>query len=202
MLYTDITELIGDTPLLLLDKRVHGLSNVDLYAKLEFLNPFGSVKDRVAWGMIRDDLADIVERGLTLIEASSGNTAKALQVLAGMRGLTLEVLTNRVKVPEVRDVLDVLGSKVQELPGLSECPDPTVPNDVFSTIESIMAASPGAYYHASQYTNEKNVETHYRDTGSEIFADIGPVDFLFGGLGTTPAPPAASARTCGKRIRP
>ncbi|GAA1671278.1 hypothetical protein GCM10009765_20890 [Fodinicola feengrottensis] len=185
MLYTDITELIGDTPLLLLDKRVHGLSNVDLYAKLEFLNPFGSVKDRVAWGMIRDDLADIVERGLTLIEASSGNTAKALQVLAGMRGLTLEVLTNRVKVPEVRDVLDVLGSKVQELPGLSECPDPTVPNDVFSTIESIMAASPGAYYHASQYTNEKNVETHYRDTGSEIFADIGPVDFLFGGLGTT-----------------
>ena len=185
MLYTDVTGLIGDTPLLLLDPRVHGLTNVDLYAKLEFLNPFGSVKDRVAWGLIRDDLDRIIADRLTLIEASSGNTAKALQVLAGIHGLTLDALTNRVKVTEVKDVLAVLGCHVQELPGLSECPDPTVPNDVFSTIEEIMAANPGKYYHPSQYTNHKNVDTHYRTTGREIHADIGPVDYLFGGLGTT-----------------
>lgn len=185
MLYQDITELIGNTPLLRLDPARHGLKGVELYAKLEFYNPFGSVKDRIAWGMIRDDLAEIVRHGQTLIEASSGNTAKALQVLAAMHGVSLRVLTNRTKVPEVRDVLELLGGELEELPGLSECPDPTVPNDVFSTIERIMAENPGVFHHTSQYTNQSNVQTHYETTGKEISDDIGSVDYLFGGLGTT-----------------
>ncbi|MGC9665387.1 pyridoxal-phosphate dependent enzyme [Planosporangium sp. 12N6] len=185
MLYHDITELIGDTPLLKLDARVHGLDHVELYAKLELFNPFGSVKDRVAWAMVEDDLADVAGNGRTLIEASSGNTAKALQVLAAMRGTRLRAYTNRVRVNEVRDVLHLLGADVRELPGLSECPDPTAPHDVFSTIENVMAGDPGAYYHPSQYTNPKNLDAHYRGTGKEIYDDIGPVDYLFGGLGTT-----------------
>jgi cysteine synthase B len=185
VLYSDITELIGNTPLLRLDPGKHGLEGVELYAKLEYCNPFGSVKDRIAWGMIRDDLDDIARRGQTLIEASSGNTAKALQVLAAMHGLRLRVLTNRTKVPEVRDALELLGGELEELPGLSECPDPTVPNDVFSTIEMLMAENPGAFYHTSQYTSPRNLRTHHDTTGQEIFDDIGPVDFLFGGLGTT-----------------
>lgn len=185
MIYQDITELIGNTPLLRLAPERHGIEGVDLYAKLEFYNPFGSVKDRIAWGMVREDLDEIEHRGQTLIEASSGNTAKALSVLAGMRGLGLRVLTNRAKVPEVRDVLELLGVDLEELPGLSECPDPTVPNDVFSTIEKIMAESPGRYHHTSQYTNLRNVRTHHDTTGHEILADLGRVDHLFGGLGTT-----------------
>ena len=60
-----------------------------------------------------------------------------------MHGLRLRVLTNRTKVAEVRDVLELLGGELEELPGLSECPDPTVPNDVFSTIEKLMAERPG-----------------------------------------------------------
>ena len=185
MLYRDITELIGNTPLLRLDPAKHGVEGVELYAKLEFSNPFGSVKDRIAWGMIREDLGEITRRGQTLIEASSGNTAKALQVLAAMHGLRLRVLTNRVKVAEVRDVLELLGGELEELPGLSECPDPTVPGDVFSTIEKIMAEQPGEFYHTSQYTNPANVITHHDTTGQEIADDIGPVGFVFGGLGTT-----------------
>jgi cysteine synthase B len=185
LLYDDITDLIGNTPLLRLDPEHHGLAGVELYAKLEFYNPFGSVKDRIAWGMLRDDLSEIIRRGQTLIEASSGNTAKALQVLASMHGVSLRVLTNRTKVPEVRDVLELLGGELEELPGLSECPDPTVPNDVFSTIERIMAENPGAFHHTSQYTNSSNVRTHYDTTGKEIFDDVGPIDYLFGGLGTT-----------------
>ncbi len=185
MLYSDITELIGNTPLLRLDPAKHGIEGVELYAKLEFCNPFGSVKDRIAWGMIRDDLPGITSRGQMLIEASSGNTAKALQVLAAMHGIRLRVLTNRTKVPEVRDALELLGGELEELPGLSECPDPTVPNDVFGVIEKLMAENPGAYYHTSQYTSQRNLATHHDTTGKEIFDDIGPVDFLFGGLGTT-----------------
>jgi cysteine synthase B len=181
----EMTELIGNTPLLRLDPERHRLPRVELYAKLEFLNPFGSVKDRIAWGMVRDDLPEIVARRQSLIEASSGNTAKALQVIAGLHGLHLRVLTNRTKVTEVRHVLELLGGELEELPGLSECPDPTAPNDVFSTIEQMMAAEPGHYHHTSQYTNEANLRTHRDTTGLEIQTDLGHVDYLFGGLGTT-----------------
>jgi cysteine synthase len=203
MLYSDVTELIGNTPLLRLDPRKHGLEGVELYAKLEFCNPFGSVKDRIAWGMIRDDLPGIISRGQSLIEASSGNTAKALQVLAAMHGIRLRVLTNRTKVPEVRDALELLGGELEELPGLSECPDPTVPNDVFAAIEKLMAENPGAYYHTSQYTNQRNLLTHHDTTGKEIFDDIGAPDFLFGGLGTTGSTRGAATylRAANPRLR-
>ncbi|WP_067893510.1 pyridoxal-phosphate dependent enzyme [Nocardia vaccinii] len=187
MRYDHITELIGNTPLLRLDPAVHGLENVELYAKLESCNPFGSVKDRVAWGMIRDEVDEIAARGQTLIEASSGNTAKALRILGAMRGVDLHAITNRIKVGEVRDLLQLFGTRIEELPGLSECPDPTTPNDVYSVIEATMAKHPGAYHHPSQYTNEKNIEAHYHGTGQEIHEDLGGagVDYLIGGLGTT-----------------
>ncbi|NNH68779.1 pyridoxal-phosphate dependent enzyme [Nocardia uniformis] len=190
MRYDHITELIGNTPLLRLDPAVHGLEHVELYAKLESCNPFGSVKDRVAWGMIRDELDEIVARGQTLIEASSGNTAKALRILGGMRGVGLRAVTNRIRVDEVRELLRLFGTEIEELPGLSECPDPTAPNDVYSVIEAAMAKAPGAYHHPSQYTSEKNIEAHYQGTGREIHEDltrdkITRVDYLVGGLGTT-----------------
>lgn len=187
MRYDHITELIGNTPLLRLDPAVHGLMNVELYAKLESCNPFGSVKDRVAWGMIRDDVDRIAASGRTLIEASSGNTAKALRILGAMRGIGLRAITNRIKVGEVRDLLQLFGTQIEELPGLSECPDPTTPNDVYSVIESTMAKHPGAYHHPSQYTNEKNIEAHHDGTGREIHEDLAGagVDYLIGGLGTT-----------------
>ncbi|MFI9402850.1 pyridoxal-phosphate dependent enzyme [Nocardia sp. NPDC052316] len=190
MRYDHIAELIGNTPLLRLDPAVHGLRNVELYAKLESHNPFGSVKDRVAWGMIRDELDAIRASGQSFIEASSGNTAKALRVLGAMHGIGLRAVTNRIKVAEVRELLQLLGTEIVELPGLSECPDPTTPNDVYSVIEATMAQQPDAYYHASQYTNEKNIEAHHLGTGREIHEDlaadgINRVDYLIGGLGTT-----------------
>jgi len=184
VLHHDITELIGGTPLLRLRPERHGIPGVELYAKLELLNPFGSVKDRVAWAMARDHLDAMAARGQRLIEASSGNTGKALQILAGMAGVEVEVLSNRTKVPEVRELLVLLGATLEELPGLSECPDPTVPNDVFSVIEGRMTAAPGRYRHLSQYTNPDNLQTHHDTTGREIHDDLGAVDTLFGGLGT------------------
>ncbi len=185
MVYKHITELIGNTPLLLIDPAVHGLKNIDLYAKLEYYNPFGSVKDRIAWGMIKDDIQKIQKEKRTFIEASSGNTAKALQALASIYGLHLEIVTNRFKVLEVKQIVQFIGATFEELPGLSECPDPTVENDVSSVIAKKLSVNPDHYYHASQYTNEKNIKTHYKSTGPEIYADIGNVDYFFGGLGTS-----------------
>ncbi|MBS2010768.1 MAG: pyridoxal-phosphate dependent enzyme [Cyanobacteria bacterium SZAS TMP-1] len=190
MLVKHVSELIGNTPLFEIPQSVHGLKNVNLFAKLELLNPFGSVKDKSAWNVLKDDIEQIAAEGKTVIESSSGNMAKAMQLVCSVYGVPFKIVTNRIKVREVKQVLQLLGADVDELPGLSECPDPTDPNDPITFIEQMMSANPGKYFHTSQYTNEKNIHAHYHSTGKEIHddlkaADRGEVDFFIGGLGTT-----------------
>src|SRR5436305_5801731 len=184
MLYNHITELIGNTPLLRIDPAVHQLANVEVYAKLETYNPFGSLKDRVAWGILKDEIELIVEKQQTIIEFSSGNTGKALAVLASLYGINYETITNRIKVPEVHDMLRLMGASIEVLPGMSECPDPNDPNDPLSYLEQKVHANPSRYFHTDQYRNAKNYQAHYEHTGQEIFADLGAVDYFFGALGT------------------
>lgn len=190
MLVKHISDLIGKTPLFLIPEKVHGLKNVNLYAKLELLNPFGSVKDKSAWNVLKDDIEQIAREGKTVIESSSGNMAKAMQLVCSVHDVPFKIVTNRIKVREVKQILQLLGAEVDELPGLSECPDPTDPNDPITFIDQIMSANPGKYFHTSQYTNEKNIHAHYNSTGKEIWEDLneaneGEVDIFVGGLGTT-----------------
>ena len=181
MICDDITALIGNTPLLRLPARAHGLPGVDVYAKLELLNPIGSVKDRTAWAMLRPHLDELRSRAGMVVESSSGNTARALQVLAGVHGIPFRTVTNRIKADEARDLLRLLGAGIEELPGTSDCHDPT---DPVLVIERQVAASAGLLHHTSQYTNPANVAAHHA-TGAEILADLGPVDYFISGLGTT-----------------
>jgi S-sulfo-L-cysteine synthase (O-acetyl-L-serine-dependent) len=184
MIVNTITDLIGNTPLLQISEEVHGLKNVQLYAKLEYLNPFGSVKDRIAWGIIKDDIMQINENHQMIIESSSGNTAKALQGIASIYKTHLKTVTNRIKIPEQKMVLQILGAEIEELPGKSQCPDPSDPNDPLAMIERELIQHPNKYYHTSQYTNKKNILAHYETTGKEIVHDLQHVDYFFGGLGT------------------
>jgi len=185
MIYQDITEAIGDTPLVRLDPDVTGLDDVEVYVKLEYQNPFGSIKDRVAWELVRPDLDRIQDAGLTLLESSSGNTAKALQAVAGNAGLSFRTITNRIKIDAVKDTLLLMGAEITELPGTSECPDPNDPDDPLSYLDRLMAREGDAYYRTDQYTSERNTRIHRETTGAEIREDLGHVDHLFGGLGTT-----------------
>ncbi len=185
MLVKHISELIGNTPLFEISPDIHGLKNINLYAKLEMMNPFGSVKDKSAWNVLKDHLQEIQCTGKTIIESSSGNMGKAMQLIASIHDVPFKIVTNRIKVREVKQILQLLGAQLDELPGLSECPDPTDPNDPITFIEQQMSAKPGKYFHTSQYTNERNIEAHYNTTGKEIYDDIGWVDFFIGGLGTT-----------------
>ena len=185
MLYKSVTELIGNTPLIEIDKKVTGLNNVNLYVKCELYNPFGSLKDRAAYAMLEDEIERLKNDNMTVIESSSGNTAKALQILCSMNNIPFKTITNRIKIPETKNVLKVCGAEIEELPGLSECPDPTDPNDPVAYIERIVSENPDKYYHTNQYTNLKNPGTHYEHTGKEIYEDIGIVDYFFGTLGTT-----------------
>jgi cysteine synthase len=177
MLYTHIAELIGNTPVLRIDPAVHQLANVELYAKLEHLNPFGSLKDRTAWGLLKDALPHLIENQQAIVEFSSGNTAKALAILASVHGLDFQTITNRIKVPEVYNILKLVGAQIDTLPGNTQCPD-------YAYLEQQTQDDPQHYFHTDQYRSEKNYQAHYETTGREIFTDLGAVDYLYGGLGT------------------
>ena len=185
MLYKSVTELIGNTPLIEISKEITKLKNINVYAKCELYNPFGSLKDRAGYAMLKDEIQKLKENNMTVIESSSGNTAKALQIICSMNGIPFKTVTNRIKIPETKEILKVAGAEIEELPGLSECPDPTDPNDPVAYIERIVSENPNTYYHTNQYTNLKNPKVHYEHTGKEIYDDLGKVDYFFGTLGTT-----------------
>lgn len=194
MKYQRITDMIGNTPVLEIPSSVHGLENIDLYAKLEMMNPFGSVKDRIAWGLVKDDIEGIQEKGQTIYENSSGNTAKALQVIASMYGVKTKLITYLAKVDGVKDIVRMLGAEIEEVLGGSECFDPNDPNDPQYLIAKMVKEDPDKAYFPSQFTNPKNPDVHFESTGKEIADDLGRVDYFFGGLGTSGSTLGAARR--------
>lgn len=184
MLIKRMTEAIGRTPLLEVDPEIHGLRNISLFAKLECLNPWGSVKDRTAWWMLKDHMSAIQANGQMGIESSSGNTASAMGFIFSMHGVRFRVVTSRIQAVEMRRRLQLLGIEVSEFPGMSPCPDVTDPHNPIQYIEHQMRDHPGEMFHPSQYTNPDNSRAHYETTGPEIHHSVSRIDFFIGGLGT------------------
>lgn len=195
MIINAITELVGNTPLLLIPESLHGLAHVELYAKLELFNPWGSVKDRSAMQMLAPHRKEL-QNGKEVIESSSGNAAKALQLIAGIDGSSLLAITNRIKVKEQADILRLVGATIEELPGKSDCYDPNDPADPALIINNRIQAAQGKYVYTDQYVNENNLKAHYEGTGKEIAEELGYVDYVIGGLGTT-----GSTRGIAERLR-
>lgn len=185
MIIERMTDLIGNTPLIKIDPEVTGLKNIDLYGKLEMLNPFGSIKDRTAWAMIKDDLEEIKSKNMTIYENSSGNTAKSLQAIAGMHGIKFRLISALAKVEEQKQVLQIMGAEIEEIAGANDCFDPSDNNDPQYLIERTARSRPGEIFFTSQFTNIKNPQYHEQTTGDEISHDLGCVDYFFNGLGTT-----------------
>ncbi len=187
--YSDIRDLLPDvdnpTPLVRLN-RVANHPAVTSYLKLEWLNPFGSVKDRAAAYL----LAGMLERGSLegrdIVEASSGNTAIALAALAGLSGKHLTVTIPDGVPDEKKVMLRMLGAEVWETPD-DLCPIDH-PKDGAIALARSLAASEGGnrYAMANQYENEDNVRAHYETTGPEIWRQTeGRVRYFVAGLGTT-----------------
>ena len=186
MIVDKITDLIGNTPMLKISSDVHGLKNVNLYAKLEMMNPFGSVKDRIAWEMLKDDMDDIVKNNKLIVENSSGNTSKAMQAIASMYGVNFKLMSAIAKVPEPLDVMRILGAEIEELTQAgSDCFDPNDPNDPQYLIEKFIEQSERPVFFTSQFTNEKNMDAHRKTTAPEMLNDLDRIDWFVGGLGTT-----------------
>ena len=176
---------IGNTPLVKLNSL--SSANVTAYAKLESYNPFGSVKDRVAYWMIKDG----EERGLLkkgesiIIEPTSGNTGIALAGIADLLGYKVEIVIPEKASDEAKKIIESLGAKLFQTSD-DLCPKVGAGTDQsIALARAISSARPDKYYMPNQYENEANFVGHYKGTGPEIWKQTeGKVTHFFTGVGT------------------
>jgi cysteine synthase len=186
--YDDLREMIGDpdnpTPLVALRRILPPDSGVTLYAKLEWMNPFGSVKDRPAKWMLESLQRRGMLEGRTILEPTSGNTGIALAAIASLMGHPMTATVPRSMPHEKTVLLRALGAEVVATP---ETGVPgRHPMDVAMDIAEDMAAHSGGYVIPNQYDNPDNPQAHYESTGPEIWRQTeGRVRYFFAGFGTT-----------------
>jgi len=171
------------TPLVRLT-RVVPHKHARIYAKLEWYNPFGAVKDRVAANLIRDaEERGVLGPGKQLVEATSGNTGLGLAMIGNQKGYHLETPLSAAIPLEKRTVLRFFGAEVVELDD-SLCPAPGAPEGAIARARDTAATRPNTIL-LDQYTNEANPGAHFRTTGPEIWRQTdGTVTHFVAGLGT------------------
>jgi cystathionine beta-synthase len=179
--FQDIIEIIGNTPIVKLNK-IGGKSKHTFWAKLEFFNPGGSVKDRIAVAIIEEaeKRGELVPGG-TIIEATSGNTGLGLAMVAAIKGYkTIFVMPDKIS-EEKRAILRAYGAKVVITPTAVE---PEDPRSYLSVAKKLVEITPKSFY-ANQYHNPDNPTRHYKTTGPEIWDQMGTqLDVFVAGAGT------------------
>ncbi|MHB0878564.1 MAG: PLP-dependent cysteine synthase family protein [Anaerolineae bacterium] len=174
----DITGIIGHTPLLRLG-RYHRGRKASIYAKLEFTNPGGSVKDRMALAMIEDgERRGLLHPGGTIVEPTAGNTGIGLALVAAVRGYqTVFVVPERFSI-EKQTLMRALGAEIVTTPNGDGI------EGAIARAHEIAATIPGAFV-PQQFTNPANARAHYEGTGREIWEQLGgQVDVAVIGAGT------------------
>ena len=175
-----LTELVGNTPLLEL-KRFNEKKGLQatIITKLEYFNPAGSVKDRVALAMIEDaEAKGILQPGATIIEPTSGNTGVGLAFVSSAKGYKLILTMPDTMSIERRNLLKALGAKVVLTPGAEGM------KGAIAQAEELQASTPGSWI-PQQFNNPANPAIHVKTTGEEIWRDTdGKVDIFVAGVGT------------------
>ena len=179
MIHDSITQLIGETPLLRLNRymRERGLG-AEILAKLEYLNPAGSVKDRVALNMVLDaEKKGLLSPGGTVIEPTSGNTGIGLAMVCAARGYKLVLTMPETMSEERRKLVKAYGAEVVLTPGAAGM------QGAIDRAEELHGQIGGSIV-AGQFQNPANPEAHVKTTAREILRDAGNVDFFVAGVGT------------------
>jgi cysteine synthase A len=175
----DATELIGNTPLVRLNK-VAGNARAEIVLKLEYFNPLGSVKDRIAVSMIDDaEKSGKLTKDKVVLEPTSGNTGIGLAFVCAARGYKCVLAMPETMSVERRILLRALGAELILTPGAEGMPG------AISVVESMQQKDPDRYYVPQQFNNPANPEIHRRTTAEEIWRDTdGKADILVSGVGT------------------
>lgn len=179
--YDNVLKVIGRTPLVRLH-RVVDPNGAKVYAKLEYLNPGGSIKDRMALHIIeRAEKEGRLRPGSTIVENTSGNTGMGLALIGSVKGYRL-IFTMPDKMSQEKiNYLRAFGAKVVVTPTNVPADHP---DSYYETAKRLAAETPGSYY-VNQYHNPINIEAHERATGPEIWEDTdGLVDMVVAGMGT------------------
>ena len=180
MVYTSVTELIGKTPLIELKniEKKNSL-NATVVAKLEYFNPAGSVKDRIAKAMIEDaEAKGVLKEGATIIEPTSGNTGIGLASVATAKGYRTILTMPETMSIERRNLLKAYGAEIVLTDGSKGM------SGAIAKAEELKNEIDGAVI-LGQFVNTANPETHFKTTGPEIWADTeGKVDIFVAGVGT------------------
>jgi cystathionine beta-synthase len=179
--YDTILETVGDTPLVKLNRVTRGLQST-LYAKIEFMNPAGSVKDRVALHILEEaERRGDIQPGATIIEGTSGNTGAGLAMVAALKGYKAIFVLPDKQSEEKRAALRAWGARVVVTPTNVE---PEDPRSYYSVAKRLVEETPNSFY-ANQYYNPDNPAAHYATTGPELYNQIdGKLDVLIAGMGT------------------
>lgn len=181
MFSPNVLETVGNTPLVRLIHVTRGIKPA-LWAKLEYFNPSGSVKDRMALYMVEDaEKRGLLKPGGTIVEGSSGNTGAAFAMIAAVRGYRCIITMPDKMSDEKRNLMRALGAEV--IITHTDVP-PDSPESYYSMARRIASETPRAWY-PDQYNNPKNIEAHYHTTGPEIWEQTGgKIDYLVAGIGT------------------
>jgi cysteine synthase B len=186
-----VLDAVGDTPLLRLHRVARHVPDVEVWAKLEFANPGGSVKDRAALRMIRDALADgRMTKDKILIDSTSGNTGVAYSLFGAALGLRVRLVMPSNVSKARKDIARNFGTDIVYS-------DPMEGSDgAILLARQLVAKDPDAYFYPDQYSNPSNWRAHYDGTGREILEDLPQLTHFVAGLGTT-----GTMMGCARRIK-
>ncbi len=174
MIYKDVLDLIGNTPIISLDKI--GYPNV--YVKLEKYNPAGSIKDRAVLSMIEGaESTEILKQGSILVEATSGNTGIALAMVGSLKGYKVIIIMPETMSIERRQLVKAFGAELTLTEGSKGM------NGSIEKLEEMLKENKD-YVNLAQFENKYNTQAHYENTGPEIYKEIKDINIVVAGIGT------------------
>lgn len=176
----DITDCIGGTPIILLNRVKPSNIKAEIWAKMEFLNPTGSVKDRMALYMIRRAVErGELKQGMTIVVPTTGNTGIAFSALASVMGFKVLIVIPEEMSAERFMIMKLFGAEFHFTPG-----GEADAGLALETAKKIVAENPGKYYLFDQWADEANIQAHYETTGKEIVDQIGCPKAFVAEIGT------------------